>query len=402
MPPSDPFEKRIKRHVLGRPQSFYISTLPGVEHLCAGELSGMGLAPVDRETSKGSALFTGRIPDCYQANLTLRTANRILMRVDEFTATNFRQLEKKTADFPWELYLSPNAVVDVRVTAKHSRLMHTDAVAEHFQSGLSKRMETSTGNTLKSLPENNFVQRIFIRAEDDRFTVSLDSSGELLHKRGLKSRGGAAPIRETIAAAILMLSGYQPGDPLVDPMCGAGTFSLEAAMMAAHIPAGWFREFAFMGWPCFKPAQWAHIRREAEKKTTRISAPVVFASDIDPDNCLALEKIFKDTRLLSETAQVTVQDFFSLHPSDLSIPAEKKQSGLIILNPPYGLRLGSKDTAAQGIADIGQKLKKDFRGWRLALIVPDARMMAQIPFPVTPRPLFHGGLTVTLLTGRIQ
>ena len=402
MPPSDPFEKRIKRHVLGRPQSFYISTLPGVEHLCAGELSGMGLAPADNDTGKGGALFTGRIPDCYQANLTLRTANRILMRVDEFTATNFRQLAKKAADFPWELYLSPNAVVEVRVTAKHSRLMHTDAVTEHFTSGLSKRMEVSAGNTLKSLPKSGYLQRIFLRAEDDRFTVSLDSSGELLHKRGLKTRGGEAPIRETIAAAILMLSGYQPGDLIVDPMCGAGTFSLEAAMMAAHIPAGWFREFAFMGWPCFKPAQWAHIRREAEKKFTQISAPVVFASDIDPDNCLALEKIFKDAPLLSETAEVRVQDFFSIRPSDLEIPEDRRQNGLIVLNPPYGLRLGSKSHIPELIADIGQKLKKDFKGWRLALIIPEARMMARIPFPVTPRPLFHGGLTVTLLTGRIH
>ena len=402
MTPSEPFEKRIKRHVLGRTQSFYISTLPGVEHLCAGELTGMGLAPADGETGKGGALFAGRIPDCYQANLTLRTANRILMRVDEFTATNFRQLEKKTAEFPWELYLSPDAMVDVRVTAKRSRLMHTDAVTAHFKSGLSKRMETTLESAEKNCCADSFVQRMFIRAEDDRFTVSLDSSGELLHKRGLKSRGGTAPIRETIAAAILMLSGYQPGDPLVDPMCGAGTFSLEAAMLSAHIPAGWFRGFAFMGWPCFKPAQWAYIRREAEKKITRISDPVVFASDIGPENCLSLEKIFKDTPLLSETAQVTARDFFSLHPSALNIPAAKKQNGLIILNPPYGLRLGSKDTAALEIADIGQKLKKDFRGWRLALIVPEARMMTHIPFPVTPRPLFHGGLTVTLLTGRIH
>jgi len=199
-----------------------------------------------------------------------------------------------------------------------------------------------------------------------------------------------------------MLAGYQPGDPLVDPMCGAGTFSLEAAMMAAHIPAGWYREFAFMDWPCFKTAQWNHIRLKAEKKMTRISTPVVFASDIHPDNCLALEKIFKVNPLLSETARVTVQDFFLLQPTDMKIPAEKRQNGLIVLNPPYGLRLGSKDAAAQGIADIGRKLKKDFRGWRLALIVPEARLMAHIPFPVTPHPLFHGGLTVTLLTGRIR
>ncbi len=128
----------------------------------------------------------------------------------------------------------------------------------------------------------------------------------------------------------------------------------------------------------------------------------MFSHQISIRTTLALEKIFKVNPLLSETARVTVQDFFPLQPTDMKIPAEKRQNGLIVLNPPYGLRLGSKDAAAQGIADIGRKLKKDFRGWRLALIVPEARLMAHIPFPVTPHPLFHGGLTVTLLTGRIR
>ncbi|MFZ2632007.1 MAG: hypothetical protein WA081_00685 [Desulfosalsimonadaceae bacterium] len=402
MTPSDPFEKRIKRHVLGKFQSFYISTLPGVEHLCAAELAGMGPAPAEGETGRGGVEFTGRIPDCYRANLHLRTANRVLMRVDEFTATNFRQLTKKTADFPWELHLNPSAAVNVHVTTRHSRLMHTEAVADHFKSGLYARLERPAVDTEKKHPADGFLQRIFIRAEDDRFTVSLDSSGDLLHKRGLKVHGGTAPIRETIAAAILMLSGYRPGDPLVDPMCGAGTFSLEAAMMAGGIPAGWYRGFAFMNWPCFKTAQWNHIRLQAEKKMTRMSAPVVFASDIHPDNCLALEKIFQSDPLMSETARVTDKDFFALHPSELDIPAEKRQNGLIAINPPYGLRLGSKDAAGRLIADIGRKLKKDFRGWRLALIVPDNHLITHIPFHVTSHHLFHGGLTVTLLTGRIQ
>ena len=135
---------------------------------------------------------------------------------------------------------------------------------------------------------------------------------------------------------------------------------------------------------------------------TRISAPVVFASDIHPDNGLALEKIFKANPLLSETAGVTVKDFFALQPSDIKIPAERRQNALITLNPPYGLRLGSKGAAVQLIADIGRKLKKDFSGWRVALIVSDSHLITHIPFPLTAHRLFHGGLTVTLLTGRIR
>ena len=109
-------------------------------------------------------------------------------------------------------------------------------------------------------------QRLFIRGVDDRFSVSIDSSGDLLYKRGIKTLAGTAPVRETLAAAILMLAGYSGNEALVNPMCGSGTFAVEGALMARNIPPGWNRSFAFMGWPGFRPAQWRHIRNAAEKR----------------------------------------------------------------------------------------------------------------------------------------
>lgn len=401
MTSSDPFEKRVKRRVLGRPQVFYAATPPGMERLCAVELAGMGLTPETESPDKGGVLFSGRIPDVYRANLHLRLANRVLMRLDEFTAANFRHLAKKTAAFPWELYLHAGAPIRIHVAARRSRLMHTAAVAEHVQSGLAERLARVSADAGPCPPDAVF-QRIYVRGEEDRWTISLDSSGELLHKRGVKILGGAAPVRETIAAAVLALAGYRPGDPLVDPMCGAGTFSLEAAMMAGRVPAGWFRDFAFRGWPCFRPARWNNIRREAEKEFIQVHRPVVFASDIHPARCLALENSFQAHPLFLDAAQVRTGDFFALRPSDLDIPQDRVPDGLIVLNPPYGRRLGTKSLVPALIADIGRKLKQDFQGWRIALMVPDARLVRQMPFPLTPHPLFHGGLHVTLLTGRIR
>lgn len=393
--------KRIKRHVLGKPKSFFVSTLLGMEHLCAEGLSRLDLSLEPAGAGRGGVFFSGRVPDCYVANLHLRTANRILMRVEDFTATNFRQLEKKLSGIDWELYLPENGVVKILAAARHSRLMHTDAIAGCVEAALRKKAMFWEPPLDAQGEASTAAQRIFIRGRDDRFTVSLDSSGELLHKRGLKTRGGTAPVRETIAAAVLMLAGYRPKEPLVDPMCGAGTFSLEAAMMAANIPPGWFREFAFMGWPCFKSGQWAHIRREAQNRITRTVRPVVFASDIASENCLSLEKIFQSVPPLADMARVGVRDFFELTPQDLELPPDGETNGLVVLNPPYGRRLGSKERLPKLIADIGLKLRKDFRGWRVALIVPDKSLIRQIPFPVNFHPLFHGGLKVSLLTGRI-
>jgi len=393
-------EKRIKRHVLGKTRSFFISTLPGIEQVCFNELSRLGVPMTDALISNGGISFSGRIHDCYVANLNLRTANRILMRLTTFTASNFRQLEKKLSGFPWELYLHQNAGCELNVTSKHSRLIHSDAIADRFKNSLENRLKLLTLTAEKNLnsPARQ-TQQVFVRAENDQFTVSIDSTGELLHKRGLKTQGGKAPVRETIATAILCLAGYQPGAPLIDPMCGSGTFSLEAAMIANHIPAGWYRKFAFMDWPAFKPSRWKHIRREAEKQIQPGSKPLIFATDIDPENTRKLNQVVLKYNL-SNTINVFSSDFFDLHP--LNIKGMGKQQGLIVLNPPYGRRLGSKNGKDNMFEQICEKLKKDFKGWKAAILVLDKPLLKKIPFKTKTYDLFHGGLNITLVIGKIR
>jgi putative N6-adenine-specific DNA methylase len=400
MEPFGNLEKRIKRHIIGKSQSFYISTLPGFERICFEELSGLGISMADVKTDTGGIEFFGKVHECYLANLHLRTANRILMRIGTFTATNFRQLWEKTAQIPWELYLYKNSEVSIHVTSRHSRLIHTDAIADHIHEGIAKRslMAYSEHKDLTGIPL--IPQQIFIRALDDRFTVSLDSSGELLHKRGLKINVGKAPLRETLASAILTVAGYDPEKPLIDPMCGAGTFSLEGAMKANRIPAGWYREFAFMEWPCFKELRWRHIRREAENEILKLDMPVIFASDQNPVACRELENTLRSYSL-SGAVSVKQKDFFDLRPSEINGLMRHQRKGLVVINPPYGKRLETKATSLRLFDEICMKLKRDFKGWRFALIVPDKQFAGKIRFKADRHEIFNGGLKLMLLVGEI-
>jgi putative N6-adenine-specific DNA methylase len=388
------FLKRIKRQVVARSHRFFAATSPGLNRLCADELSGLVLTTLsDIETGAGGVGFRGWLSDLYEANLKLRTANRILMRLYDFKAANFRQLEKKILDFPWELYLFPDQPVQLSVTAARCRLYHKEAIVNTVLPAIGRRLTTAIDNGQAKTCHP--VQRIFVRGSDDRWVLSLDSSGDNLYKRGIKIHGGSAPIRETLAAAALRIAGYAGQVPLVDPMCGSGTFSIEAAMTAANIPAGWFREFGFMDWPSFQPGQWRHIRKKAEDEIVRRTEPLIFASDIDETALTALESTVQ-SHGLSGLIHVCRKDFFKWRPSD-----ENMEKGLVVLNPPYGIRMETRKSGDRLFSDIIRKLADDYRGWSFILIAPERRLLTIVPFPYSVYPIFHGGLEVGLVVGRI-
>lgn len=389
-------EKRIKRHILGKAHSFYIAVTPGLEGVCRNEMSMLGFDMVSVTTTKGGIEFQDRMPACYTANLRLRTANRVLMRIGSIKATNFRQLEAKAAEIPWELYLQPGRPLDVDVSSHHSRLFHTTAIAGRIQQVAGHRLEQVLSSPEGTEERSDFPQRIFVRAADDAMVVSLDSSGDLLHKRGLKKNVGRAPMRETLAAAILIAAGYRPDEPLIDPMCGSGTFSMEAAMMACRIPPGWYRRFAFMDWPSFKDARWQHLRREAGRERIHVERPVIFASDKDLQTCEAFEEAIRETEFSGAIA-VANADVLDIEP----VRDKDGRPGLIVINPPYGHRMETKEDSSRLFLEICRKLKKDFKGWKLALIAWDRRLADRVPFPVNIDEILHGGLHLLLLTGRI-
>ena len=388
------FDKRLRRRILARNWEFFAVTAPGLEKICRNECEAFPFMKSSSKVVKGGVEFSGRVHLAYEANLHIRTANRIMMRIGGFKAANFRQLEKKLSEFSWELFLNPQNLVKVKVSAIHSRLYHTDAVGERI-AGLLKRVPCCLEKSPMS--KEVVIQTLYVRIVDDQVTLSLDSSGEILYKRGIKTHGGKAPLRETTACAALLLSEYNGHEPLIDPMCGSGTFSLEAAMMAQNIPPGWFREFAFMQWPCFSAARWKFIRDQAKEQFPKVKKNMIFASDIDPRICQELKNCVAKNGFDHIIKVSNGRDFFTLCPENLT-----SRKGLVVLNPPYGLRMDSIEKNTDHLfLEIFKKLKKDYKLWKVAMIVPNQRLI-QIPtLPFKIQPLFHGGLRLFLMRGTI-
>jgi putative N6-adenine-specific DNA methylase len=387
---NDAFAKRVRRHVGGRVRDYYAIVSPGFEACTRRELIVLGIGESDIRISTGGVTFRGRFVDCQRANLHLRTATRILMRIDTFTATNPRQLEKHCASIPWALYLTEGTRPGIRVHSQRSRLYHSDVVAEAVRKAIAGCWMGSPQS-----PSTDFPQTVFVRLSDDRVTLSLDSSGVPLYKRGLKQGSARAPLRESLAAAVLMCAGYDSRRPLVDPMCGSGTLSLEAAMMAKGMAPGNLRNFAFMGWPAFGERQWSFLKREADTGAKGFDRPPIHASDLDNDACEKLSGIISDNGL-SDAVEVTVKDFFDCEGGQY-----EDGPGLVAINPPYGIRIGSTHQAADLFQRICRHLDAAFTGWDVALIVPERGFLQAVPFVFRQVPMQHGGLRLTLLSGTV-
>ena len=384
------YSRRLKQHVSGPLHDCLAVVPPGFEAVCRDELAGVSETLRVLDVAKGAVFFKAKLADILAANLWVRTANRFLMRMAGFKATNFRQLEKQAGEIAWELYLPPGTVPDIKTTSHHSRLYHTDAV----RSRAGAAIEACWGK--KHLPlDGESHQRLFIRLDNDRATFSLDSSGEPLYRRGLKTHAAAAPLRETLAAAILVTAGFRPDRPLVDPMCGAGTFSLEAAMMAKQMAPGLRRDFAFTHWPAFPENAWRHMNAKAAGRVRTLDAPLIVASDVDPLACDRLSACIRENRL-DDAVTTRQQDFFDYSAAGLP-------PGLVVLNPPYGLRLTSGSDTRSFYKRISAKLRQSFSGWRAGVILPQ-RSLADLftYFHGSNQAAFeHGGLKLWLLSGNI-
>jgi putative N6-adenine-specific DNA methylase len=246
---------------------------PGLEPLVAAELRAMGeLQPVAvGETEPGGVSFRTDRPGLYAANLHLRIASRVLMRIGAFHASAFHELERHAARLPWPKFVASGSPVAFRVTSRKSRLYHQDAIAQ--------RLLAVAGGATPATSEEDATQEFIVRFFRDECTVSADASGALLHRRGYRLATAKAPLRETLAAAMLVGSGWDGSAPLIDPMCGSGTIPIEAALLARRIPPGMARRFAFMRWPGFDESLWDRLVRQARSACSRAprsrySAPI--------------------------------------------------------------------------------------------------------------------------------
>jgi len=392
------FQKRVRRRVTARRHDFFVAIPPGFEGVTRAEIDRLNISTeaVNSRIESGGISFQGRVHDAYAGNLYLATANRILMRIFHFRATNFRQMEKQLGDIDWELYLPGELPFSVHVSLHHCRLYHSGAVTERVADSIRSSFRKKGRKDHFFTSEATIAQqRIFIRGKGDKFQVSLDTSGEHLHKRGLRTAGGTAPIRETIAAAILLLAGYTGKQVLLDPMCGSGTFSLEAARISGNIPPGWFRRFSFESWPAFRPKRWEDIRRRARQRFRSEPPAGIYASDINKGACDLLEKSLLAANLEAGVA-VACEDFFSLDPG-----RNGNEKGIVVVNPPYGIRLGNRKASGRLYYRLVEKLSTDFQGWKAAVIAPDRKLAANTPFASRRFAFTSGGLKLTLVVGTI-
>ncbi|MEZ4428381.1 MAG: hypothetical protein R3A51_11910 [Nannocystaceae bacterium] len=261
---------------MSRPRhSLRVITQPGLEEVTARELVALGLCP---QAQAGAVVVTGGLRAVYAANLRLRTATRVLVQLARFEAPSFHALTRRLGDLDLDPWLPPAGVVHARATSHKSRLHHTGAIEARVIEALQARgREAAPGRA----PGERPVAQLFVRLVRDRCTVSVDTSGAPLHRRGYRLAVAKAPLRETLAAAVVLESGYRPPAPLVDPLCGAGTLAIEAALLGRSLAPGRRRRFAFMDAAGFNRGLWASVVGEARAEEQTWPKPQVFASDRD-------------------------------------------------------------------------------------------------------------------------
>jgi putative N6-adenine-specific DNA methylase len=359
----------------------YAVTHPGLESITARELAGLGIPPGD--TEPGGVAFTGDATTVIAANLHLRTASRVLVRMGRFRARTFPELERHARRLPWSDYLPAAAVVAFAITSRKSKLYHQGAIAER----LLRVIGETTGEVRTG--DDDAAQLFVVRAVRDGFTVSADSSGALLHRRGYRLATGKAPLRETLAAAMLLAMQWDGSVPLLDPFCGSGTIPIEAALIARRIPAGHARRFAFEQWPGADAAALESMRAAALERALPRAAVAIIGSDRDAG-------AIASATANAERAGVTHD--VELRRAALTDMAPPEPAGLLLTNPPYGVRVGERLPLRDLYAQLGHLARRDLPGWDIALLSAHAELAAQTRLAFTS--IFetsNGGLPVRLV-----
>lgn len=371
---------------------FAVAT-PGLEALVASELDGLGLCGTSAEKEVGGVEFTGDISAIYLANLQLRTASRVLLRLGSFTASAFSELRKKASKLDWGRFLSADSAVSIRVTCRKSKLYHSQAVAERIYGAINDALGADVVPA-KIAGEDDYSppQLVVVRIDNNVCEISIDSSGELLHRRGYRQALGKAPLRETLAAAMVLSSGWDRQSPLIDPFCGSGVIPIEAAMIAANIPPGLNRNFAFMQWPSFDRALWTKLLQAATPPGSPAKALI---QGYDRDAGVI-------TMARENATRAGVVGSVELGCQALSHLQSPSASGWLVSNPPYGVRVSANKDLRNLYAQIGHVFRAGFGSWRFGILSPDQQLFRQTGLRGNSLIAFaNGGLKVRLVVGTI-
>ncbi|MDH5188067.1 MAG: class I SAM-dependent RNA methyltransferase [Rhodospirillaceae bacterium] len=350
-------------------------TAPGLEQLLRAEAVEKGFRKP--KVIVGGVLIKGDWATAWRANLDMRGASKVLVRLGQFKANNLAQLEYHLRSFPWEETLRHDVPVRVDASCKGSHIYHSGAVIE--------RIENAIKNNLGLKVSREAEVSIKARIDNNLCTISIDASGEMLHRRGHKEAVSKAPMRENLAALMLRQCGYSGKEPVVDPMCGSGTFVIEAAEIAAALYPGRSRHFAFEHLKTFDDVQWQALRNRENNKITTVK---FYGSDRDPG---AIRMSIAN----AERAGVSKQTEFRQLGVGEIVPPDGPP-GLVIVNPPYGERIGNTKELDALYRSLGNRLKEKFSGWRVGLVTsmePLAKKTG-LAFAHESEPIHHGGLRV--------
>jgi putative N6-adenine-specific DNA methylase len=364
---------------MSAPETFdiFLVAAPGLETLLADEAREAGFA--DAAPVLGGVTLNGGWDALMRANLVLRGATRVLVRIGSFRAMHLAQLDKRARKLAWGDWLRPDTPVAVEASCRKSKIYHAGAAAQ--------RVATAIAEELGAPVVEKAAVTVMARIEDDLVTISLDASGASLHKRGYKEAVNRAPMRETMAALFLRAAGFDGNEPVYDPMCGSGTFVIEAAERALGLVPGRERRFAFEHLVGFEAGALARLKAGMAPHATALR---FYGSDRDV-GAMAMSR--------ENAARAGVADITSFSELDVAeITPPDGPPGLVIANPPYGLRLGDRRDVQGLYAALGKALKSRFKGWRVAIITTEPGLAKQTMLPFLPpgKPVLHGGIRVQL------
>ncbi len=363
----------------------YAVVTPGLEALAADELNE--LAAHDVKTEAGGVSFTTTMDGLFRINLRSRICTRILLRLASFRALSFPELYNKSRKTAWEHYIDPHTAISVRASCSGSKLMHSGRAEQALADAIRDRLGFDTKGAIDA---EDGEQQILLRIDNNRCTISLDSSGERLDRRGYRLHSGKAPLRETIAAAILRWAEWQREEPLLCPMCGSGTFAIEAAWLATKRAPGLDHVFPFASWPSLKEKRWQRARSKAEAMQQGEIQACIVASELD-------SAILAQAKENASTAGVGgIICFEQRDVRTLTVPKQCETAGVIVCNPPYGNRV--KGNVLSLYRALGRQFKEQFSDWRMTVIVPDKQCEKALGLQVKKQLKFrHGGKWVRLL-----
>ncbi|WP_299367166.1 class I SAM-dependent RNA methyltransferase [uncultured Tateyamaria sp.] len=358
--------------------TLFAITLPGLEQTLAEEARGHGFNVTD--VAPGGVTMAGDWPEVWRANLELHCATRVLVRLGSFMAFHLAQLDKRARKFPWGDVLDPSVPVRVDVaTSRKSKIYHAGAATSRIETALTEAAGMQVARDAPVI--------LKIRIEDNRVTISADTSGEPLHKRGHKEAVGKAPLRETLAAAFLLQCGFDGTQPVFDPMCGSGTFVLEAAEMAAGLQAGRARRFAFEQFAGVSAEGVAQMRTDARRRTPNVR----FTGSDRDQGVIAMAQANAARAGVSDLVQFGTGNAGDASPPD-------GPPGIVMINPPYGARIGDKKALYPVYGRLGQVLTERFAGWRVGIVTSEPALAKTTGLPFLPDgpAIAHGGLRVRL------